>query len=150
MVTITSLAKDDRAARIALAATLEPDDAVTGRLIAVVGAVEAVRLAAGRGMFPKKVDAVEAELWRQKVAPRLNQSTVTRALSETDRLGLGIIVPGDRDWPAALNDLGDRAPAAVWTRGAASFLATPLHDRDWHVAELEPALLPWREARTLS
>lgn len=49
MVTITSLAKDDRAARIALAATSEPDDAVTGRLIAAVGAVEAVRPAAGRG-----------------------------------------------------------------------------------------------------
>lgn len=80
MVAITSLAKDDRAARITLATTLEPDDAVTGRLIAAVGAVEAVRLAAGTGAFPKKVDAVEAELWRQKVAPRLNPSTVTRAL----------------------------------------------------------------------
>ena len=74
MVTITSLARDDRAARIVLAATLEPGDAVAGRLIAVVGAVETVRLAAGRGAFPKKVDAVEAELWRQKVAPRLMRS----------------------------------------------------------------------------
>ena len=38
MVTITFLTKDERAARVALAATLEPDDAVTGRLIAAVGA----------------------------------------------------------------------------------------------------------------
>lgn len=38
MVTITSLSRDERAARVALAATLEPDDAVTGRLIAAVGA----------------------------------------------------------------------------------------------------------------
>lgn len=129
MVTITSLAKDDRAARIVLAATLEPDDAVTGRLTTVVGAVETVRLAAGRGAFPKKVDAVEAELWRRKVAPRLDPSTVTRALSETDRHGLGIIVPGDTDWPAALNDLGERAPATLWVRGAASFLTAPLDDR---------------------
>lgn len=129
MDTITSLAKDDRAARIVLAATLEPDDAVAGRLTAVVGAVETVRLAAGRGAFPKKVDAVEAELWRRKVAPRLDPSTVTRALSETDRHGLGIIVPGDTDWSAALNDLGERAPTALWVRGAASFLTAPLCDR---------------------
>lgn len=39
MVTITSLAKDERSARVALASTLEPDDAVTGRLLAAVGAV---------------------------------------------------------------------------------------------------------------
>lgn len=37
MVTITSLAKDERSARVALAATLEPDDAVTGRFLAAVG-----------------------------------------------------------------------------------------------------------------
>jgi hypothetical protein len=55
MVTIISLAKDERSARVALAATLEPDDAVTGRLIAAVAAVETVRLAAGTGTFPKTV-----------------------------------------------------------------------------------------------
>ncbi|MBD4563478.1 DNA processing protein DprA, partial [Xanthomonas citri pv. citri] len=60
MVTITSLAMDERSARVALAATLEPDDAVTGRLIAAVGAVETVRLADGTGAFPKKGDAIEA------------------------------------------------------------------------------------------
>jgi DNA processing protein len=129
MVTITAVAKDERSARIALGTILEPDDAVTGRLVATVGAVETVRLAAGSGTFPKKVDAVEAELWRKKVAPRLDARTVTRALSETDRLGLGIVVPGDSDWPAALNDLGERAPSALWVSGAASFLTAPLHDR---------------------
>lgn len=129
MVTITSLAKDERTARVALAATLEPDDSVTGRLVAAVGAVEAVRLAVGTGAFPKKVDAVEGELWRKKVAPRLDVRTITRALSETDRLGLRIIVPGESDWPSGLNDLGDRTPTALWVRGAGSFLTTPLHDR---------------------
>ena len=64
MVTITSLAKDERSARVALASTLDPDDAVTGRLLAAVGAVETVRLAAGAGALPKNVDAVEAGLWR--------------------------------------------------------------------------------------
>ncbi|MBN9177827.1 MAG: DNA-processing protein DprA [Microbacterium sp.] len=129
MVTITSLAKDERTARVALAAILEPDDSVTGRLVAAVGAVETVRLAAGTGALSKKVDAVEGELWRRKTAPRLDARTVTRALSETDRLGLRVIVPGDSDWPDGLNDLGDRVPTALWVRGAGSFLTTPLHDR---------------------
>ncbi|GAA1144949.1 DNA-processing protein DprA [Microbacterium oxydans] len=129
MATITSLSKDERAARVALAATLEPDDAVTGRLIAAVGAVETVRLATGTGAFPKKVDAIEAGLWRNKVAPRLDVQAVTRVLTETDRLGLRVLVPGDSDWPTALNDLGERAPTALWLRGATSFLTAPLSDR---------------------
>ena len=129
MVTITSLAKDERSARVALAATLEPDDAVTGRLIAAVGAVETMRLAAGTGAFPKKVDSVDAGLWRNKVSPRLDARTVTQALSETDRLGLHILIPGDRDWPTALNDLGERAPTVLWVRGTVSFLSATLSDR---------------------
>lgn len=129
MVTITSLATDEHSARVALAATLEPDDAATGRLIAAVGAVETVRLAAGTGAFPKKVDAVEAGLWRNKVAPRLDARKVTQALVETDRLGLRVVIPGDSDWPTALNDLGERAPTALWLRGTASFLTAPVGDR---------------------
>ncbi|MFF2267327.1 DNA-processing protein DprA [Cellulosimicrobium cellulans] len=129
MVTITSLAKDERSARVALAASLEPDDAVTGRLLAAVGAVETVRLAAGTGAFPKKVDAVEAGLWRNKIAPRTDARAVTQALSETDRLGLRVLIPSDSDWPTALNDLGDRAPTALWLRGAASLLAATVSDR---------------------
>lgn len=129
MVTIASLSKGERAARVALAATLEPDDAVTGRLIAAVGAVETVRLATGTGAFPKKVDAIEAGLWRNKVTPRLDVHAVTQALSETDRLSLRILIPGDDDWPTALNDLGERAPTALWVRGVTSFLTAPLSDR---------------------
>ncbi len=129
MVTITSLAKDERSGRVALAATLEPDDAVTGRLIAAVGAVETVRLAAGTGAFPKKVDAIEAGLWRNTVTPRLDVHAVTQAFSESDRLGLRILIPGDSDWPTTLNDLGERAPTALWVRGATSFLTAPLSDR---------------------
>lgn len=136
MVTITSLAKDERSARVALAATLEPDDAVTGRLLAAVGAVETVRLAAGAGAFPKKVDSVEARLWRNKVAPRMDARTVTQALAEADRLGLRVLIPGDDEWPTALNDLGDRAPTALWLRGAVSLLTGPLNDR---VTSPEPA-----------
>lgn len=130
MATITSLAKDERAARIAVAAVLEPDDAVTGRLLAVVGAVETVRLAAGTGALPKTVDPVEGEMWRSKVAPRtVSVAAVGRAHEDTGRLGFRVIVPGDNDWPVALNDLRERAPYALWARGTTTFLAASLRDR---------------------
>jgi DNA processing protein len=119
----------ERSARVALAATLEPDDAVTGRLLAAVGAVETVRLAADTGALPKEVDAVEAGLWHNKVAPRMDARTVTQALTETDRLGLRVLIPGDDEWPTSLNDLGERVPTALWVRGAVSFLTAPLSDR---------------------
>ena len=55
-----------------------------------------------------------------RLAPRLDARTVTRALSETDRLGLGVTVPGDRDWPIALNDVGlllsEMAPGSTATQ----------------------------------
>ncbi|CEI48379.1 DNA-processing protein DprA [Propionibacterium freudenreichii] len=129
MVAITSLAADEHSARIVLAATLEPDDPMTGRLIAAVEAVDTVRLGSGTGAMPEWVDPVDGELWRKKAAVRLDANVVARALAETDRLGLGVLVSGDRDWPTGLNDLGDRAPTAVWIRGAASLLTGPLRDR---------------------
>lgn len=129
MVTIVSLAKDDRAARIALATMSEPDDSVTGRMVAAVGAVETVRLASSTTPLPKAVDLVEGELWRRKIESRLDTDTVQRALADTDRLGLAVIVPGDRDWPTSLNDLGDRTPTVLWARGATSFLSSPARER---------------------
>ncbi|MGO1686450.1 MULTISPECIES: DNA-processing protein DprA [Micrococcales] len=129
MVTITSLAKDERSARIVLASTLEPDDALTGRLIAAVGAVETVRLLSTAAPLPTSVDAVEGGLWRQKAAPRLDARLVERVVADTDRLGLGVLIPEDHDWPSGLDDLGDRAPTALWVRGATSLLAGDLRDR---------------------
>ena len=41
------------------------------------------------------------------------------------RLGIGVLIPGDRDWPVSVDDLGDSAPSVLWTQGAASILARP-------------------------
>ncbi|GAA3587406.1 DNA-processing protein DprA [Klugiella xanthotipulae] len=129
MVTIASLAKDERAARIVLAATTEPGDTRTGRLVTAIGAVETVRLAADEGTLPEILDAVEGELWSRQVAPRLLASVAKLAMRETDQLGLEVLVPGDASWPAGLNGLQDREPLALWMRGATSFLSVPLRDR---------------------
>src|SRR5690625_7284993 len=36
--------------------------------------------------------------------------------------GLGVVVPGDKHWPAGLTDLGAGEPYVLWTRGATSLL----------------------------
>lgn len=129
MVTITSLAKDERSARIVLAATSEPDDSRTGRLVAAVGAVDTVRVAMSDGALPTVLDPTEGELWRRQLAPRLLVPVVETARKETDKLGLHVLIPGDKDWPTGVSALRDREPLALWTKGATSFLSMPLHDR---------------------
>ena len=48
---------------------------------------------------------------------------------EAERAGIGTLIPGDKEWPSALDDLGDRRPYVLWTRGTTSFLARPVDDR---------------------
>ncbi len=35
-----------------------------------------------------------------------------------DRIGARYVIPGDREWPTQLDDLGDRAPLGLWVAGA--------------------------------
>jgi DNA processing protein len=72
---------------------LEPDDSITGRMIAA----ETVRLSASTEALPKMIDPLEGELWRKKITPLMDAGTVERALSETDRLGFTVLVSSDRD-----------------------------------------------------
>jgi len=129
MVTITSLAQDERTARMFLGGVLEPNDSRTGRLVAEVGAVETVRLATTKDApLPKVLDATEGELWRQQVSPRLLIDAVKPLAGRTDALGLQVLIPGDKDWPKGLAALGTREPLALWVRGSASFLSSPINE----------------------
>ena len=56
--------------------------------------------------------------------PRLDSSAIVRALKQGVRFGARLLVPGDELWPATLNDLGDNAPLALWTRGTDEALAS--------------------------
>ncbi|QHO70373.1 hypothetical protein BHD05_12640 [Marisediminicola antarctica] len=46
-----------------------------------------------------------------------------------EQQGLQVLIPGERDWPVSLNDLGERTPYVLWTRGETALLAKPLADR---------------------
>ena len=67
-------------------------------------------------------------MWREHVAARITPGLAGR-VAERQGGEFGILIPSDKEWPAGLNGLGDRAPYVLWTRGAASFLTSAVSDR---------------------
>lgn len=123
---LSDLANDERTARMVLSMLVEPNDPVTGRLLARVGAVEVLRLAERNGEV-SGLDSVNAQVWRDHFNASEARS-ITERLSQIQQSGVRALIPGDAHWPSALNDLGDAAPYVLWVRGASSFLSRPLRD----------------------
>ncbi|MFN8077008.1 MAG: DNA-processing protein DprA [Kineosporiaceae bacterium] len=97
---------EQRLARLAWARLVEPGDAEAAAFLAQVGAEQAwheVRAGAG----PAR--------WRARLADVVPE----RDLEVTHRLGARVLVPGDEEWPACLDDLGPAAPVCLWVRGPA-------------------------------
>lgn len=124
--TLSQVVQDERTARMALSILVEPDDAVTGRLLGELGALELFRLAEGEDSVPG-LSTVDAQVWRAQFR-RSDTRTLEQNLVGAERAGIAALIPGDKEWPSALDDLGDRRPYVLWTRGTTSFLARPLND----------------------
>lgn len=108
---------EDRLARIALAAASEPGDAVTGALIARVGAAETLALITSDGPLPDLIDEAEGSLWRRRLAPRLDPAKVDRIEEIMDNRTIALMTVEDLNWPAELQQLGAHAPIALWLKG---------------------------------
>src|SRR5690625_7663567 len=67
------------------------------------------------------MNRADALAWRQRLAPRIAPNVMDQIQAAEDA-GLGVVVPGDKHWPAGLTDLGAGEPYVLWTRGAASLL----------------------------
>lgn len=63
MTGLSDAANDERTARMVLSMLVEPNDPVTGRLLARVGAVEVLRLAERNGEV-SGLDSVDTQVWR--------------------------------------------------------------------------------------
>lgn len=107
---------DDRLARLALSKLGEPGSLRMAGLVAELGADRLhAQLLAGGG----------SEGLRTDVAARLEGIDAERDLDRAARLGIRWVVPGDDEWPAALDDLDGseplqgmgRAPLGLWVRG---------------------------------
>jgi DNA processing protein len=60
---------------------------------------------------------------RQRWLPRLSKSRLTHLFEHSKALGISLITPEHRFWPAALDDLQDAAPAMLFIEGGISKLS---------------------------
>jgi len=119
----------EREARLTLAVLSEPSDIVTGMLVARLGAAETVQLITSGVRLPNGVDPAEGELWRRRLAPRVNPGQLDRIRADMERHDLQLLTPEDVDWPGELQQLGASAPIALWLKGDRAGLSTPLPSR---------------------
>lgn len=126
MLTLTDLAKDDRAARVVLAMVSSPTDALTRNLLERISAVELIALVDDDGPVPG-LERVEAVVWRDHLHSAATPDHLATRMAEA--INSRVIIPSDPDWPLALNDLGHRAPYALWAKGRTELLAQPLPQR---------------------
>jgi DNA processing protein len=107
---------DERVARVALARVIEPGDELGGRWLRKFGAVEvARRLVEGGEPLPGASPTRWEGLRGRAVRARAEQD-----LAQARDAGVRFICPGDPEWPAQLDDLGDARPTGLWVRGRPS------------------------------
>lgn len=97
--------EDDRRARAAWSRLAEPGDALARRLVDALGPAEALEALRTR-----------SESALDRFRPRLASLDVDRDLEIAARVGARVVVPGDPEWPAGLEDL-ERPPMCLWVRG---------------------------------
>ncbi|MET7489221.1 DNA-processing protein DprA, partial [Streptomyces sp. NPDC005538] len=103
-------------ARVFLARVVEPGDEVAGRWIRELGAAEVVRRLRDGG--PQLVGVTD----RRWAGLRARAGLVEpgRDLAVARDAGVRFVCPGDAEWPAQLDDLGDARPTGLWVRGLPS------------------------------
>ncbi len=110
MTSLGDVASDERTARMVLSMLVEPNDPVTGRILSRLGAVETLWLAERDGAVVGGLSPpVDAEVWRDHLSvPGANE--LAARVDQVQQSGVRALIPGDREWPTAVDDLGEVAP----------------------------------------
>jgi DNA processing protein len=114
----------ERRARVALSFLAQPGDPVMGRALSTCSAAELLALVTGADADGEAVLVCQPEddglsralpRWRD----RLVEVPSVGRLAACEQSGLRLVPPGDAEWPAQLDDLGDARPLLLWVRGTA-------------------------------
>lgn len=98
---------DARTARAMWSRITEPGDRKAHRLITELGPLTSLQL------LDEGTDPRLAARWRI----RFPDADPRPDLDRLARCGGRLVIPGDEQWPAGLDDLEDRAPICLWVRG---------------------------------
>ena len=115
MATLAERMQGERMARVALSMIAEPNDSTTGRVLAQVGGIETLRLIESDDPVPG-LSRADALMWRERLAARVTPDLPDR-VADTQGGEFGTLIPADKEWPAGLDDLGERAPYLLWHAG---------------------------------
>jgi DNA processing protein len=112
---------DERIARAELTWLAEPGDTLLGALVSAAGPVEAMALIRS-GQLP--ADATRAPAWGAREAMSLWHASAGKVpgrgeVARSIRGRVRLVCPGDAEWPAMLDELGDARPHALWATGTA-------------------------------
>ncbi|WNM30528.1 DNA-processing protein DprA [Streptomyces sp. Li-HN-5-11] len=103
-------------ARVFLNRVVEPGDEIGGRWVRELGAVEVARRL--RDGSPR-LAGVSDKRWAGLLS-RAASAAPERDLAAARDAGVRFVRPGDTEWPAQLDDLGDARPMGLWVRGRAN------------------------------
>lgn len=115
MPSLSEIAGDERTARMVLSMLVEPEDAVTGRLLATVGGVETLRLAESDSPVPGLGD-VNARVWRGHFTTQASTHW-TSASSKHDEPGSASWSPATTSGPVRLAILVSGLPTCSGLAG---------------------------------
>jgi DNA processing protein len=121
-------------ARAAWSTIAEPGDGTAGAVVGCLGAAGALTAVVGHWTPTRLAEAVlertiggagalgddlapSIEQALQRWTPRLRSRDVILCLRQAERVGASLLLPGDRLWPADVDDLGAHAPLVLWWRG---------------------------------
>ncbi|MEU9046112.1 DNA-processing protein DprA [Kitasatospora sp. NPDC048343] len=113
----TAAPDPERLARVVLSRLSEPGDAVVGRWLGRLPAVDVVQ-AIRDGTVPDHPGLDSARLAGYQA--RLPGLDPEMDLKRVRLAGGRFIIPGDTEWPSQLHDLGDGRPIGLWTIGTGS------------------------------
>lgn len=128
MASLADTARDEREARAMLTMIVSAGDETVGRLLGREGGIETLRLLESNHAIPG-VSVEESAILQGTMHMVSSRLSFDDDLREALDGSYAVLIPGDKDWPVSLDDLGDRAPYALWARGATSFLAEPTYAR---------------------
>ena len=107
---------DGQLHRVFLTRVFEPGDEVCGRWLREFGAGEVVRRLVGGW---EQLTGVTDKRWAGLRA-RAQRAEPERDLAVARDAGTRFVCPGDSEWPAQFDDLGDARPIGLWVRGRPS------------------------------
>jgi len=113
--------EDEREVRLRLGRLIEPEDQLFTDLLELAEPAHLLRaIVEGKPLdcpVPEGL-ATKFDGRRAGLKFRLALADPTADLEAGERVGARYLIPGDADWPVALDDLGGRTPIGLWMIGA--------------------------------